>query len=106
MRSSMKKRVPSQQIICGATEGSSGAELSQQAAPGAKVVKAFNSVFVSNQAEPVVDGFRLDVYVGGDDAEAKMTILELLKKIRWARVLPSTWSFLRLAAAIALQADG
>ena len=64
-----------------ATEGSSGAELLQQQLPDARVVKAFNSVFASNQAGPVVDGVQLDGFVAGDDAEAKKQVLDLLRDI-------------------------
>lgn len=47
--------------------------------PGARVVKAFNTVFAANQASPVVDGTRLDAFVAGDDAEAKAVVLEIAR---------------------------
>jgi NADPH-dependent F420 reductase len=49
--------------------------------PEARVVKAFNTLFASNQADPVVDGVRLDGFVAGDDAEAKATVLSLVASI-------------------------
>ncbi len=49
--------------------------------PEARVVKAFNTLFASNQADPIVDGVRLDGFVAGDDAEAKATVLALVASI-------------------------
>ena len=49
--------------------------------PEAHVVKAFNTLFASNQADPVADGVQLDGYVAGDDAAAKATLLELVASI-------------------------
>jgi NADPH-dependent F420 reductase len=63
-----------------------GAELVQRTAPEAKVVKAFNTVFASNQASPTVDGVQLDGFVAGDDEEAKKTVLALLEKIGYRPV--------------------
>jgi NADPH-dependent F420 reductase len=59
----------------------SGAELLQEQLPGASVVKAFNTVFATNQAEPTVDGVTLDGYVAGDDQAAKQTVLDLLEAV-------------------------
>ena len=63
------------------TNGISAAELVQQAAPGAKVVKAFNTVFAANQGDPVVDGTQLDGFVASDDDEAKQAVLALLEQV-------------------------
>lgn len=49
--------------------------------PEAHVVKAFNTLFASNQADPIADGVQLDGYVAGDDAAAKATLLELVASI-------------------------
>ncbi|OGO54212.1 MAG: hypothetical protein A2Z32_01290 [Chloroflexi bacterium RBG_16_69_14] len=49
--------------------------------PGASVVKAFNTVFASNQSDPITEGVRLDGYVAGDDAAAKATVLALVASI-------------------------
>jgi predicted dinucleotide-binding enzyme len=59
-------------------DGISNAELTQQMAPNAKVVKAFNTIFAANQSDPEVDGMRLDAYVAGDDREAKDKVLDLV----------------------------
>ena len=49
--------------------------------PGARVVKAFNTLFASNQGDPVGDGVQLDGFVAGDDADAKGTVLALVESI-------------------------
>lgn len=64
-----------------ATNGTSAAELVQQAAPDARVVKAFNTVLAANQAEPSVEGTQLDGFVASDDDEAKQAVLGLLEQI-------------------------
>jgi 8-hydroxy-5-deazaflavin:NADPH oxidoreductase len=61
--------------------GPSNAENIQEMARGAKVVKAFNTVFASNQSSPNVDGIQLDGFVAADDADAKRTVLDLLASI-------------------------
>ena len=62
-------------------EGTSAAEAIQARVASARVVKAFNTVFASGQAQPVVDGIQLDAFVAGDDAEAKAAVLELASSI-------------------------
>jgi predicted dinucleotide-binding enzyme len=62
-------------------DGSSNAEQIQARAPAARVVKAFNTVFASRQADPTVDGVQLDGFVAGDDAEAKARVMELVQSI-------------------------
>jgi len=49
--------------------------------PGASVVKAFNTLFASNQSHPIADGVQLDGYVAGNDATAKARILDLVESI-------------------------
>ena len=44
-------------------------------------MKAFNTAFASRQADPVVDGVRVDGYVAGDDSDAKATVLSLVESI-------------------------
>lgn len=63
------------------TDGVSGAELVAQAAPEARVVKAFNTVFAANQSTASVDGTQLDGFVASDDDEAKATVMDLLASI-------------------------
>lgn len=59
----------------------SGAEELQALLPEASVVKAFNTVFATNQADPVVDGLDLDGFYAGDDEAAKAVVAGLLKSI-------------------------
>ena len=61
--------------------GPSGAELVQKQLPQARVVKAFNTVFAGNQANPTVDGVQLDGFVAGDDADAKKQVSHLLEEV-------------------------
>ena len=64
------------------TEGSSSAaEHFAEWLPGARVVKAFNTLFASNQLDPIVDGTQLDGFVAADDPEARATVLELVRSI-------------------------
>src|SRR5215210_7582041 len=55
------------------------AEELQQAVPGAKVVKAFNTLFASRQADPKVGGMAADAFVAGDDDSARQTVLEVVE---------------------------
>jgi NADPH-dependent F420 reductase len=64
----------------------SGAELLQDRLPDASVVKAFNTVFAANQADPVVEGVPLDGFVAGDDAAAKARVTDLLTAIGYRPV--------------------
>jgi NADPH-dependent F420 reductase len=61
--------------------GPSNAEQLAGWLPGAAVVKAFNTLFAVNQADPTVDGVQLDGFVAADDASAKATALELISSI-------------------------
>jgi hypothetical protein len=66
-----------------ATNGSSAAEEFQKRLPDASVVKAFNTVFATNQANP---SRQIDGYVAGDDPEAKATVLGLVESMGFAPV--------------------
>ena len=61
-----------------ATNGSSAAEEFQKLLPAAHVVKAFNTVFASNQANP---GPEADAFLAGDDPEAKAKVVALAESI-------------------------
>jgi NADPH-dependent F420 reductase len=49
--------------------------------PDSHVVKAFNTLFASNQADPILDDVQLDGFVAGDDAASKARILSLVASI-------------------------
>ena len=49
--------------------------------PEAHIVKAFNTLFAANQADPIAQGVQLDGFVAADDAGAKATVLELVRSI-------------------------
>jgi NADPH-dependent F420 reductase len=61
--------------------GESNAERLAAWLPDAHVVKAFNTLFASHQADPVAEGVQLDGFVAADDVEAKSKILELVGSI-------------------------
>jgi predicted dinucleotide-binding enzyme len=61
--------------------GTSIAEELQQQLPNSQVVKAFNTLFATRQANPVVGGIAADGYVAGDDSEAKRIVLEAVASV-------------------------
>jgi NADPH-dependent F420 reductase len=61
--------------------GDSNAERLAAWLPDAHIVKAFNTLFASHQADPIADGTQLDGFVAGDDRGAKDTVLELVRSI-------------------------
>lgn len=66
-----------------ATEGTSAAEEFQRRLPEANVVKAFNTIFATNQARPSRD---IDGYVAGDDDGAKRQVISLVESIGFSPV--------------------
>ena len=58
--------------------GSAAAEIAQKA-PGAKVVKAFNTTFAGTLANGAVAGQPLDVFLASDDEDAKATVRDLVE---------------------------
>jgi predicted dinucleotide-binding enzyme len=74
--------------LAGLTHGhdTSGGELVAQWAPGAKVVKAFNTVGFNIMADPVLEGRRAVMYVAGDDAEARRTVAMIAEDIGFEAV--------------------
>ena len=57
---------------------SSAARLLQDAVPGAKVVKAFNTNFGGTLASGEIGSVQTTVLVAGDDTDAKQTLVELV----------------------------
>lgn len=66
-----------------ATGQRSGAEELQERLPNASVVKAFNTIFATNQADPRPE---VDGYVAGDDAKAKATVISLVESLGFSPV--------------------
>jgi predicted dinucleotide-binding enzyme len=58
-------------------DGSGAQEIAAAAPDGARVVKAFNTTFAGTLVEGRVAGQPLDVFIAGDDAEAKATVARL-----------------------------
>jgi NADPH-dependent F420 reductase len=58
--------------------GSSSAEEVAQAVPDAKVVKAFNTTYAGTLRAGQVEGQPLDVWIAGDDANAKNQVAQLV----------------------------
>ena len=83
-------------------DGSSNAEQIQARAGGARVVKAFNTVFAVRQADPVVDGVHLDGLVAGDDDAAKRQVLELVGSIGLRPIDAGPLSMARALEAMAV----
>jgi hypothetical protein len=82
----------------------SAAERIARAAPGARVVKAFNTTGSTNMEDPVYEGGRLAMFVCGDDAGAKGVATELaaalgfevidsgpLTSARWLEPMAMLW---------------
>ncbi len=59
--------------------GTSGAEEIAKLFPESRVVKAFNTTFAGTLIEGKVDGIELDVFIAGDDMNAKNRISQLIK---------------------------
>ena len=55
----------------------SGAEQIAQRAKGASVVKAFNTISSLTMADPLFGSERADLFLCGDDADAKKTVAQL-----------------------------
>ena len=62
-----------------AADSSSAEDLARAVAPGAKVVKAFNTTYAGTLVAGQVDGRPLDVFIAGDDAEAKEKVAQLVR---------------------------
>src|ERR1700733_8764595 len=63
-------------------DGSSGAQEIAKAAPaGAHVVKAFNTLFANVLAAGSAEGRPLDVFIAGDDAQAKAQVSVFIESL-------------------------
>jgi hypothetical protein len=62
-----------------APDSSSAEDLAKVVVPGAKVVKAFNTTYAGTLLAGQVNGQPLDVFIAGDDAEAKAKVAQIAK---------------------------
>src|SRR5512147_566725 len=62
-----------------APDSSSAEEVAKVAAPGTKVVKAFNTTYAGTLLARQVAGQPLDVFIAGDNAQAKEKVVQLVK---------------------------
>lgn len=58
--------------------GTSAAEELQKLLPHSKVIKAFNTTFAADFANPVIDGKQVDAFIAGNDEDALNTVAELV----------------------------
>ena len=69
-------------------EGDSSSEIVARLAPGARVVKAMNSLFMENfKEDPVSGNFRRAVFVSSDDRSAANDVADLFESFGFAPVL-------------------
>jgi 8-hydroxy-5-deazaflavin:NADPH oxidoreductase len=61
-----------------APDSSSAEDLAKAIYPGAKVVKAFNTTFAGTLLAGESAGQKLDVFIAGDDADAKSKVAQLV----------------------------
>jgi predicted dinucleotide-binding enzyme len=80
----------------------SSAEELQKALPGAHVVKAFNTVIAQHMSAGSVLGQQISVFVAGDDAAARKTVLDLGKAIGFDAVDSGPLKNSRYLEALAL----
>jgi predicted dinucleotide-binding enzyme len=64
----------------------SGGEVLQRAIPQAKVVKAFNTTPNVLMFRPEIAGGPPDMFIAGEDAEAKKTVTRILNEFGWPTV--------------------
>ncbi len=66
--------------------GDSGGEQVQRWLPGARVVKAFNTVGNAQMVRPSLPGGPPDMFICGNDAAAKQTVTDLLGQLGWPAI--------------------
>lgn len=99
---------PGLQLAVGHT--TSAAELVAGWAPGARVVKAFNSTGANNMADPVYQGASTTMFISGDDGAAKSAVTQLAEELgfdvadvgalsaaRWLEPLALIWISLAMS---------
>ena len=68
-------------------KGRLSTQIVADAVPGARVVKAFNTLFAARLgADPAVPGGRRALFVSGDDASARTAVVDLIERLGFAAV--------------------
>jgi len=67
----------------------SGGEFVQALIPEARVVKALNTIGCEQMVNPPSHGAHPTMFIAGNDAEAKKTVTDLLKRMGWKSVVDS-----------------
>lgn len=67
--------------------GTSAAEELQKLLPDSKVIKAFNTTYAANFAQPVIDGKQTDALIAGDHAAALTVVEELVRSAGFNPIL-------------------
>lgn len=80
----------------------SGGEFVQALAPGARVVKAFNTIYYTVMAVPETAGGPVSVLISGDDAEAKARVAKLASGIGFQPIDVGALRTARYTEAMAL----
>ena len=74
----------------------SAAEELQKLLPNSKVVKAFNTTFAADFAQPVIDGKQVDAFIAGNDSDALETVKELVQTAGFNPVIAGDLSVSRI----------
>ncbi len=80
--------------------GSSAAEELQALLPHAKVVKAFNTSYAANFAQPVIDGKQTDAFIAGNNEAALETTAGLVKATGFNPIIAGQLSVSRTLEAM------
>ncbi|MGN6402672.1 MAG: NADPH-dependent F420 reductase [Flavisolibacter sp.] len=82
--------------------GTSAAEELQKLLPASKVVKAFNTTYAADFAQPVIAGNQVDAFIAGDDDEALQIVKELVAKTGFNPIVAGPLSVSRTLEAMQL----
>ncbi len=69
------------------TPASSAAAELQHLLPDAHVVKAFNTTFAADFAQPIIDGKQVDAFIAGDNAQAVQMVSQLVSDVGFRPVI-------------------
>lgn len=74
----------------------SAAEELQKLLPHSRIIKAFNTTFAADFAQPVIDGKKVDAFVAGNDSDALETVKELVQAAGFNPVMAGDLSVSRI----------